>query len=120
MGKVVNYGDTEKYDEGTAVFTYPPTQPADTFTLNGLWTLDYQGATAGTDTSEIRLNYHAENVYVVAGGTGTITVTRDGKSSTIPISGPPNSHQIAADESGTGQLEVRVSQGLQVFSITYG
>ena len=48
VGKVVNYGDTEKYDEGTAMFTYPPTQPADTFTLNGLWTLDYQGATAGT------------------------------------------------------------------------
>ena len=120
VGKVVNYGDTEKYDEGTAMFTYPPTQPADTFTLNGLWTLDYQGATAGTDTSEIRLNYHAENVYVVVGGTGTITVTRDGKSSTIRISGPPNSHQIVADESGTGQLEVRVSQGLQVFSITYG
>lgn len=121
VGKVVNYGDTEKYDKGTASFTYPPAQPDDTFTLNGPWALDYQGATAVSDTSSIRLNYHAKNVYILAGGTGTITVTRDGKSNTIPISGPPNSHQIVTDERSTeGQLDLRVSQGLQVFSFTYG
>ncbi len=121
VGKVVNYGDTEKYDEGTATFTYPPIQPADTFTLSGPWTLDYQGATAVSDTSSIRLNCHAKNVYIVAAGTGLVTVDRAGQSSTVAISGPPNSHQIvAADASGPGQLEIHVSQGLQVFSFTYG
>lgn len=121
VGKVVNYGDTEKYDEGAAWFTYPTTQPADTFTLNGPWTLDYQGATAGSDTSSIRLNYHAKDVYIVAGGTGTITVTRGGESSTVAITGPPNTHQIVgSDVPAPGQLEVRISQGLQVFSFTYG
>jgi cytochrome c biogenesis protein CcdA/thiol-disulfide isomerase/thioredoxin len=121
VGKVVNYGGTGKYDEGAATFAYPPAQPADSFALNGPWTLDYQGATAGSTNAAIRLNYHARNVYIVAGGTGTITVNRDGRTSTVAIGGPPNGHQIVTDdEDGSGQLEVRVSQGLQVFSFTYG
>ena len=89
--------------------------------LNGPWSLDYQGATADSDDSRIKLNYHAKNVYLVVGGTGTVTVTRDGKSTTLPIGGPPTSHQIAAgDRVADGTLEVRPSQGLQVFSFTYG
>jgi cytochrome c biogenesis protein CcdA/thiol-disulfide isomerase/thioredoxin len=121
VGKVVNYDRTGKYDEGPATFVYPPTQAADSFALSGSWNLDYQGATATGDTSSIRLNYHARNVYVVAGGTGTLTVTRNGKTSAVPIGGPPNLHEIAsAEEPGPGQLEARASQGVQVFSFTYG
>ncbi|MDT5093199.1 MAG: hypothetical protein QOH60_2562 [Mycobacterium sp.] len=121
VGKVVNYGGAAKYDEGTATFAYPPTLADDAFALTGPWMLDYQGATAIGDTSAIRLNYHAKKVYVVAGGTGTLTVGRNGKSSVIPITGPPNLHEIgSADASEAGQLEVGVSPGLQVFSFTYG
>ena len=34
-------------------------------------------------TPSIELNYHAKNVYIVVGGTGTVTVTRDGETTTI-------------------------------------
>ena len=89
--------------------------------MNGPWALDYQGATATGDSSSIRLNYHAKKVYILAGGTGTLTVNGNGKSSARTISGPPNLDEVAADgEAGPGQLEVRVSPGLQVFSFTYG
>jgi hypothetical protein len=48
-------------------------------------------------------------------------VTRDGKSTTLPISGPPTSHQVVTgDQVADGTIEVRPSQGLQVFSFTYG
>ncbi|MDT5008569.1 MAG: hypothetical protein QOH57_186 [Mycobacterium sp.] len=121
VGKVVNYDGTGKYDEGEAVFAYPPNQSADTFALSGSWNLDYQGATASGDSSSIRLNYHAKKVYVVAGGAGTLTVTRNGRSAAVTIDGPPNVHEIAsADGPGAGFLDVRVSKGLQVFSFTYG
>ena len=121
VGKVVNFGGGGVYDEGSATFNYPPTLAADSFALSGPWSLDYQGATAGGDNSAVKLNYHAKNVYVVAGGTGTLTVLRDGKPSTIPISGPPTAHQIlASDQLATGTLEVLPSKGLQVFSFTYG
>jgi len=121
VGKVVNYGGPGKYDVGDATFAYPPTQAHDSFALSGSWMLDYQGATANSDTSSIRLNYRAKKVYIVAAGTGTLTVNRNGTIRTVTISGPPNLHEIAAsDESAPGQLDVRASQGLQVFSFTYG
>jgi cytochrome c biogenesis protein CcdA/thiol-disulfide isomerase/thioredoxin len=121
VGKMVNYGGGGGYDEGHATYQYPPALKPDSFALAGPWSLDYQGATADGDDSAIELNYQAKNVYIVAGGTGTLTVLRNGQPTTVPISGPPTSHQIVAgDRVGPGTLEVRPSKGLQVFSFTYG
>jgi cytochrome c biogenesis protein CcdA/thiol-disulfide isomerase/thioredoxin len=121
VGKVVNYGGPGTYQEGSAIFDYPGALPTDTFAFRGPWTLDYQGATAGADSSSIELNYHAENVYIVAGGDGTVTVIRDGKTTQVPVSGAPTLHQVVAGDSvRRGQLEVRLSRGLQAFSFTYG
>jgi cytochrome c biogenesis protein CcdA/thiol-disulfide isomerase/thioredoxin len=121
VGKVGNYGGTGAYDKGSATFGYPDRLPDDTFAYRGPWSLDYQGATSGSDQSSIALNYHATNVYLVVGGTGTVTVVRDGQTTTVPVSGPPNMRQIVAgDSDGSGHVEVRLSQGLQAFSFTYG
>ncbi len=121
VGKVVNYAGDGRYDEGKANFAFPTSLPDDSFALQGPWVLDYEGATAASDASTIELNYHAKNVYIVVGGTGTLTVTRDGKTTTLPVSGPPQSHQIVADKDGArSSLVVRPTQGLQVFSFTYG
>lgn len=121
VGKVVNYGGGGTYDEGSAAFTYPGRLPDDTFAYDGAWTLDYQGATADAPNSGIKLNYHARNVYLVVGGTGTVTVIRDGESKDIPVSGPPTLRRIVGDEEvRRGTVEVQLSQGLQAFSFTYG
>jgi cytochrome c biogenesis protein CcdA/thiol-disulfide isomerase/thioredoxin len=121
VGKVGNYGGPGAYDKGSATFAYPDRLSDDTFAYRGPWTLDYQGATSGSDQSSIALNYHATNVYLVVGGTGTVTVVRDGQTTTVLVSGPPNMRQIVAgDSDGSGHVEVRLSQGLQAFSFTYG
>lgn len=121
VGKAVNYGGGGEYDEGAQTFRYPPNLAADSFALSGPWALDYQGATATGDDSAIRLNYHAKDIYVVVGGTGTLTVTRNGKPTSVAVDGPPTSHQIVADPSqSSGTIEVHPSKGLQVFSFTYG
>jgi cytochrome c biogenesis protein CcdA/thiol-disulfide isomerase/thioredoxin len=121
VGKVVNYGGNGRYDEGSATFTYPDRLPDNTFALQGDWALDYQGATANAANSSIKLNYRARNVYLVVGGTGTVTVIRNGESKGIPVSGPPTLRQIVGDdEVERGLVEVRLSQGLQAFSFTYG
>ena len=121
VGKVVNYAGVGEYDEGTRIFALPKQTPADSFALRGTWALDYQGATATTDDNAVALNYHARNVYLVVGGTGTVTVTRDAATTTIPVSGPPNMRQIVADDQdGVGNVEVSLSKGLQAFSFTYG
>ncbi len=123
-GKAVNYGGDGEYRPGTATFAYPATLPDDRFALRGRWTLDDQGATADSDDAAIRLNYTGKDVYVVLGGTGTITVTRGGRTTAAAIGGPPTLHQIAGTNAGDtarrDQLDMRVGKGLQVFSFTYG
>jgi cytochrome c biogenesis protein CcdA/thiol-disulfide isomerase/thioredoxin len=121
VGKMVNYGGTNVYDQGTEDFSYPPMLADDSFAYRGRWTLDYQGATAASDDADIALNYTAKNVYLVVGGEGSVTVTRNGRASTLPITGAPTSHQlVSGDRVARGQLEVRLSKGLQAFSFTYG
>lgn len=121
VGKKVNYGGGGAYDQGAATFAYPATLPDDSFALRGHWSLDYQGATAGSDASCIELNYRAKAVYLVVGGTGAVTVIRDGTTTTVPVSGPPTLRQIVADDGvRRGELQVQLTQGLQAFSFTYG
>ena len=94
--------------------------PDDTFALPGPWTLDYEGATSDTDASSIKLNLRQKR-YIVVGGTGNLTVTHDGKTTTVPINGPPSSHQIVGRKDiARGLVEVRLSPGVEVFSFTYG
>lgn len=123
--KAANYGGDGEYSSGTATFNYPAQLRDDRFALRGRWTLDDQGVTADSDDASIRLNYTGKDVYAVVGGTGTITVTRDGSTTTTAIGGPPTLHQIVTpdnkDESARrDQLDMRVSKGLQVFSFTFG
>jgi thiol-disulfide isomerase/thioredoxin len=118
--RAVNYGGAGDYKSGG--FQYPAALGDDKFALRGRWTLDDQDATADSEDAAIALNYTAKAVYVVVGGTGTLTVTRDQQTTTTQISGPPTLHQIASSGDATrrDQLDMRVSKGLQVFSFTFG
>ena len=119
-----NYGGTGHFKTGEQTFAYPAELADDRFALRGRWNLDDQGATALSDDASIALNYTAKAVYVVVSGTGTVTVTRDGKTTTTPISGPPALHQIvgggADDTAHRDRLDMQASKGLQVFSFTFG
>ncbi|WP_406817252.1 cytochrome c biogenesis protein DipZ [Mycobacterium sp. M23085] len=121
VGKTGNYGGGGDYKDGTATLSFPPKLADDKFALRGRWTLDDQGATADGDDSAVRLNYTAKDVYAVVGGTGTITVTRGGKTTTTPIGGAPTLHRIVADDAAhRDQLDMQVSKGMQLFSFTFG
>ncbi len=98
VGKMVNYGGPDTYSEGTADFTYPTRLADDSFAYRGRWTLDFQGATAESDDSRIALKYNAKNVYIVAGGEGAVMVTSNGRTTTVPITGAPTSHQLVSGD----------------------
>ena len=121
IGKATNYGGDGQYKAGSTTFAYPVQVADDKFALRGRWTLDDQGATADSGDAAIALNYTAKAVYAVVGGTGTLTVTRDGKTTTTPILGPPTLHQVVNDDTARrDRLDMQVSKGLQVFSFTFG
>lgn len=116
-----NYGGAGSYREGAATFAYPVDLPEDSFALRGSWTLERQSITATGAGDAIGLNYHARDIYLVVGGTGTVTVTRNGQSNRIRVSGPPNMRKVVGgDSQGTGHVDIELTPGLQAYSLTYG
>lgn len=119
--KKVNYAGTEPYKAGVGLYTVPADQPGDSFSLKGSWDLGTQSITPAGDGSSIALNYHAKQVYIVVSGEGMIDVVRDGKTTSVAVSGTPTLHQIVDDpEIRGGKLEVKVPQGIQAYSFTFG
>ena len=69
----------------------------------------------------MRLHYTGKEVRMVLSGEGMITVTINGKSTQVPVSGTPNSYEIlknATDSSGT--IDVSVTPGVAAYSFTFG
>ncbi len=118
---MANYAGVGVYDQGTRDFAYPPTLPTGYLRAAGTVGAGLPGRDRRRRFLEHQTELPRQNVYIVVGGTGSLTVTRDGKTTTVPISGPPTSHEIvAANDVVRGPLDVGVSKGLQVFSFTYG
>jgi cytochrome c biogenesis protein CcdA/thiol-disulfide isomerase/thioredoxin len=121
LGKKVNFGGDEEYASGTNTYAFPATLAADSFALQGDWTLDFQNARPASTDAAIRLNYTAREVRMVLGGEGTVTLTVDGIETVIDVTGAPNSYRlIKGTELKSGTLEVRVSPGVEAYSFTFG
>ena len=121
LGKVVNFGGDEDYASGTNTYAYPKKLAADSFALKGDWALDFQNAKPEGGTGSIKLNYHASEVRMVLAGEGTVTLKVNGKTTTIDVSGTPDSYQLLkTDKNEKGTLEVTLSEGLEAYSFTFG
>ncbi|MEY9860436.1 cytochrome c biogenesis protein CcdA/thiol-disulfide isomerase/thioredoxin [Catenulispora sp. GAS73] len=113
-------GAAGTFHTGTQTFAYPASVPDDDFALTGSWTVDSQSLTAGQNAG-IQLNFMAGKVYLDVGGTGTVTATVDGKTTSYPVSGAPNISTLvdrSAPERST--LTVTLSPGLSAYSFTFG
>jgi cytochrome c biogenesis protein CcdA/thiol-disulfide isomerase/thioredoxin len=104
----------------TGQFTLPGSQPGSTYGLGGGWTIGQESITAGK-AAAIRLSYHASQVYLDVGGTGTLTVTGDGTSKVIRVAGAPDIYTVASAASARdGTITIGLSPGLQAYSFTFG
>jgi cytochrome c biogenesis protein CcdA/thiol-disulfide isomerase/thioredoxin len=105
---------------GTRTFTSPGSVPLDEFGLGGTFTVRPQELTA-RNNAEISLNFVADHVYLDVGGTGTITATVGGKTTTYKVSGAPDIYPVVSEPSVVnGLLKVKLSPGLQAYSFTFG
>lgn len=105
------------------LLAYPTDQAADTFALDGAWTVETQFATpTGPEPAGIRLDYHAAEVRMVLAGEGSVRVrAADGTETTLDVTGTPRSYEIARTDSlQTGVVTVDVDPGVEVYSFTFG
>ncbi len=120
--KDVNFAGPGRYSAGEDSFTYPSPQADDSFALSGSWDVETQFATPTADGAAVRLNFHAGTVEMVLAGTGEVRVALDdGSEKVIKVSGTPRSYSLATGVGG-GQhvLEVKVAQGVEAYSFTFG
>ncbi|MFV4914437.1 cytochrome c biogenesis protein CcdA [Microbacterium lacticum] len=121
--KDVNFAGTDPYRAGPGTFAYPTDRPADTFALDGAWTVETQFATpTGPEPAGIRLDYHAAEVRMVLAGEGSVRVrAADGTETTLDVTGTPRSYEIARTDSlQIGVVTVDVDPGVEVYSFTFG
>ena len=113
--KKVNYAGAQPYRTGR--FTPPDRLPANSYALNGDWTLATQNITPTSAAAQVRLNYRAKEVRMVLSGTGTVTYGGQ----TIQVSGTPRSYQlVSTPDIRYGTVSVEVSAGVQAYSFTFG
>jgi cytochrome c biogenesis protein CcdA/thiol-disulfide isomerase/thioredoxin len=112
--------DTGAPPAGTHAYRLPPEVPTNFFALGGTWTTGPQQLTAGKD-AVLQLNYIASDVYLDVGGTGTLTITANHRTSRIAVSGAPNIYPVAhASSAGVGRVSIALTAGLQAYSFTFG
>jgi cytochrome c biogenesis protein CcdA/thiol-disulfide isomerase/thioredoxin len=72
-----------------APYAAPATIPQDEYAYNGDWTIGGESSVAGAGAS-IQLRYQAQDVYLVLGGTGMVTVSVNGAATnSVVVSGEP-------------------------------
>jgi hypothetical protein len=106
--------------DGTRTYTLPSSLQPSTFGLGGTWTVGDESLTAGTD-ARLSLSFTASDVYLDVGGTGTLTVTVDGRTTTQHVSGAPDIHTLVdVKDPERSTLDVALSPGLEAYSFTFG
>jgi cytochrome c biogenesis protein CcdA/thiol-disulfide isomerase/thioredoxin len=115
-----HYAGDANLANGTATFHSPPSVPEDGFVLSGRWSVDKESVTARRDAA-ITLNFDADKVYLDVGGTGTVTATVGGKTTTYRVSGAPNIYPVVDRQTPKrDMLRLKLSPGLSAYSFTFG
>ncbi|KQV07584.1 cytochrome c biogenesis protein DipZ [Leifsonia sp. Root112D2] len=119
--KQQNFAGSEKYSPSSEKFSFPSKLAANSFALDGAFTLQAQEITSAGDNARIRLNYTAREVRMVLGGTGTLSYTANGTKHTLKVSGTPKSYRLLkTDASASGTLNLSLGAGIQAYSFTFG
>jgi cytochrome c biogenesis protein CcdA/thiol-disulfide isomerase/thioredoxin len=114
-------GGNEVIHNAAAAYHFPGSLPLGGLGLSGIWTERSQEATAGA-RAEMELAFHAQEVYLVLGGHGTLGVTVNGRhTQTIKVDGVPRLYTLyRAGSAVTGKLLLHASPGIQAYDFTFG
>ncbi len=118
--RIENYTGSALRPGRMAAYRPAVSLPQDELTYGGSWNIGTQQIVAGPGAF-LRLHFHAENVYIVLGGHGTVQALVDGKPvKTIRV----NAYRLytvrSSQQVADGTLELRFSPGVKGYSFTFG
>ncbi|WP_375425281.1 cytochrome c biogenesis protein DipZ [uncultured Friedmanniella sp.] len=115
------YAGTPTVADGRKKYTLNDNPPINTYSYGGTWTGENTDMSAG-EGAQIRLHYHAANVYNVLEGEGTVTVSQPGVADReIKVSGTPNLYPLVEGDDAVDQtITLTYSKGIKAFTYTFG
>ena len=116
------YAGTPIYLSTTeSTYTLNASQPQDTYSLGGVWTVRDDSIVARRD-SRIRLHYRARHVYTVLSGQGTVTVTMAGRPTrTFTVGGMPRLYHVLDSSSPLdATVTLTYSAGVRAYTFSFG
>jgi cytochrome c biogenesis protein CcdA/thiol-disulfide isomerase/thioredoxin len=117
--RLANYVGTKIAPDVSARYRFPASLPANELSYDGVWRVGAEAIAAGAG-ARLRLHFVAKDVYLVAGGHGSIQALLDGRPlKTIRV----NAQRLYTVRSGgydDATLELRFSPGVQAYSFTFG
>ncbi len=114
--------DVQPPENVAAEYHFPKFLSSDTWALSGVWNEHAEEATSVKD-SKLEINYMAQYVYLVIGGTGTVTdYAGNGTApTTIHVSGVPRLYTLFHGPASTnGTMVLKFTPGVQAFDFTFG
>ncbi len=104
-----------------ALYRFGGAVPPDSLAYSGLWRVEGQRIVAGPG-ARLRLNFDAQNVFLVLGGHGQIQVRVNGKPvDTMSVSGLSRLYTLLRyPKERTGLLELRFTPGISAYAFTFG
>ena len=119
--QLANYAGSTPVPDRTARYASPKNLPQNGWALSGRWKLGAEHTTAGRD-AELGLHFHAQDVYLVMGGHGRVSVSAGGHDlGTIPVEGISRLYTVlSTPHLLDAQLRLRFTPGISVYSFTFG
>ncbi|MDE3087014.1 MAG: cytochrome c biogenesis protein DipZ [Acidobacteriota bacterium] len=105
----------------SASYRFPSSLPPGGYGLSGAWTIGAESAVAG-DGARLELGFQADDVYLVLGGTGTVTVDVDGqRTRTVAVGGIPRLYTLLDSASlQSGTMTLGFTSGVVAYDFTFG
>ena len=113
-------GQTITADQ-SAEYNPPSTIPQDAYAYGGRWMIGTESSTAESGAT-VQFRFHARDVYLVLGGTGTVMVAIDGMPTTsVTVNGNPKLYQLVGTaNSRSALLSLSFTPGVAAYDFTFG
>jgi hypothetical protein len=119
--RIGSYTGSHIVPNKTAQYHFAKSLFANGYSYDGTWNVGAEKIVAGP-SARMRLDFTAEDVYLVLGGSGTVQVSIDGKhTKTLRVNAERLYTVRASNRVATNALlELKFSPGIQAYSFTFG